>query len=55
MLKSNPMPVRWATHKLENNNTEEVLTLLWKFWALRKASQPDDLMKGLRIPRESDF
>ena len=28
MIKSNPMPVRWATHKLENNNTKEVFPLL---------------------------
>ena len=28
MIKSNPIPARWATHKLENNNTNEVLPLL---------------------------
>jgi len=26
-VKSNPIPVGWATHKLENNNTKEVLSL----------------------------
>ena len=28
MIKSNPILARWATHKLENNNTKEVLPLL---------------------------
>ena len=28
MIKSNPVSARWATHKLENNNTKEVLPLL---------------------------
>ena len=27
-VKSNPIPTRWVTHKLENNNTKEVLPLL---------------------------
>ena len=27
-IKSNPIPAGWVTHKLENNNTKEVLTLL---------------------------
>lgn len=26
-IKSNPVPARWADHKLDNNNTEEVLPL----------------------------
>ena len=28
MIKSNPMSARWGTHKLENNNTKEVLPVL---------------------------
>ena len=27
MIKSNPIPTRWATHKLEINNAKEVLPL----------------------------
>ena len=44
---------KWATNKLENNNTKEVLTLLWRFWA--PATQPGDPAQGLGIPRDSDF
>ena len=32
MIKSNPMPTGWVTHKLKNNNIKEVLWLLWRFW-----------------------
>ena len=53
-IKSNPIPPRGATHKLENNNTKEVLPLLWRFRASHQASQPRDLAKRLGIPRESD-
>ena len=28
MIKSNPIPARWVTHRLENNNTKKVLALL---------------------------
>ena len=28
MIKSNPIAPGWAIHKLENNNTKEVFTLL---------------------------
>ena len=28
-IKSNPIPSKWVTHKLENNNTKEILPLLW--------------------------
>ena len=31
MIKLNPIPAGWATHKLENNNNKEVLTLLQRF------------------------
>ena len=31
-IKSNPKPARWVTHRLENNNTKEVLPLLWRVW-----------------------
>ena len=55
MIKSNPIPGRWATHDLENNNTKDVLPLLWRFLASCQASQPGDLAKRLGIHRESDF
>ena len=42
MIKSNPTPARWVAHKLENNNTEEILSLLWRFWAPHQASQTKD-------------
>ena len=42
-----------VTHKLENN-TNEVLPLLWRFWAPHQASQPEHPEKGLGIPRKSD-
>ena len=28
MIKSNPIPTEWVTHRLENNNTKEVLAML---------------------------
>ena len=28
VIKSNPISAGWVTHRLENNNTKEVLTLL---------------------------
>ena len=40
MIKSNPIPARRVTHRLENNYTKEVLPLLWWFWAPCQASQP---------------
>ena len=43
------------THKLESNNTKEVLPLLRRFGTPCQASQPGDLTKGLGIPRESDL
>ena len=55
MIKSNPIPTGWVTHKLENNNTKEVLSLLWRFWTPLPAFQPRDLTKGWGIPRESDL
>ena len=55
MIKSNPIPTRWAAHKLENSNSKEVLLLLWRFWVPRQASQLGDPSEGLGIPRESDF
>ena len=27
-MKSNPLPAKWVTYRLENNNTKEILTLL---------------------------
>ena len=44
-IKSNPIPTSWVTHKLENNNTKEVLPLLWRFWTPRQASQSQDPTK----------
>ena len=54
-IKSNPIPGRWATRKLENNNSKEVLPLLWRFWAPCQASQLGNLAKRLGIPRESNL
>ena len=48
MLKSNPIPNGWATHKLENSNAKEVLTFLQRFLDPHQFFQ-------LGIPRESDF
>ena len=55
MMKSNPIPPTWVIHKLENNNTEEVLPLLWRLWTPCQASQLGDMTKGLGIPGESDL
>ena len=52
MMTSNPIPIGWTTHKLENNNTKEVLPLLWRFRTPRQASQPGYLTET-RNPRES--
>ena len=38
-IKSNPILYGWVTHKLEKNNTKEVLPLLWRFWTLHQSSQ----------------
>ena len=54
MVKSNPIPARWATCKLENNNIK-VLPLLWRFWAPCQASHSGDPAKGLGILRESNY
>ena len=43
------------THKLQNNYTKEILTLLRKLHDSQQNSQPGDLAKGLRTPREFDF
>ena len=43
------------SHKLQNNYTKEILALLRKFWDPQQISQPGDLAKGLRTPREFDF
>ena len=54
-MRSNPIPTRWVTHKLENNNTKIVPPLLWRFSVPGQASQPGDPAKRLGIPRESEF
>ena len=38
------------THKLEKNNTKELLPLLQRFWTPHQSSQSGDLTKGLGIP-----
>ena len=43
------------THKLQNNYTKEILTLLGKFWDPQQISQPGDLAKGPRTPIEFNF
>ena len=53
--ESNPIPSRWVTYRLENSNTKEVLTPLWRFWTPHQASQSGDPTKGLEIPKESGF
>ena len=53
-IKSNSIPTEWATHKLENSNTEEVLWLLWRFWAPWQASSMG-IQQRMGIPRESDL
>ena len=55
MVKSNPMPARWANPKLENNYITEVLPQKWKFWVPCQAPQPGGLAMGGRDPRESSF
>ena len=49
-IKSNPIPTRRVTYKLENNYTTDVLPLLWKFWAQSGfpawASSKGDSMQG---------
>ena len=52
MIKSNPIPPRWMTHRLENSNTKEVLPLFWRFRTPCQGSQPGDLTKGLGTPRD---
>ena len=54
IIKSNPIPTGQATHKLEHNNTKDLLPLLWRFQAPHQASQIGDPAKGLEIPLESD-
>ena len=51
-VKSNPIPAGCVTHKLGNNNTKEVLPLLWRFWISRQAFQLGALTKGRGIPTE---
>ena len=46
---------RTKTHKVQNNYTKEILALLRQFEEPQQISQPRDLAKGLRTPREFDF
>ena len=43
------------THKPQNNYTKEILALLRKCQDTQQISQPGDLEKGLRTPRDFDF
>ena len=51
MLKSSPILAGWAAHKLENNNTKEVLPLLWRFWAPMSGFLPWGSGKGTWNPQ----
>ena len=42
-------------HKLQNNYNKEILTLSRKFQDPQQISQPGDLAKGLKTPKEFDF
>ena len=55
MIKSNPIPTRWAVHKLENNYTTEVLPQEWQYWAPCEAPLTGCLATGGRGPRKSGF
>ena len=54
IIKSNLIPTKWATHKLENNN-KEVFTLLWRFSTPRSGSIAWGSGQGTGNPMESDF
>ena len=51
-MKSSPIPARWVTYRLDNNNTKEVITLFWTFWTPCQASLAEHPTKGFEIPRE---
>ena len=55
MIKSNPIPTGWETHKLKNNYTVEALPLEWKFWAACQTPQPGGLASGGGDSRVSGF
>lgn len=42
---------RWATHKLENNYSAEVLPHEWEFWVPRWVPHPGDPAPGRLAPR----
>ena len=46
-----PLPTGWATCKLENNYTIEVLPQEQKSWAPRQSSQPEGLASGGGAPK----
>ena len=48
LLATTTTPTEQMTHKLENNYSKEVLTLLQKSWSPQQISQSGDLAKGLR-------
>ena len=54
MIKPNPIPAGWVTHKLENSNINSSLTVV-KVLSLHQASQHGDPAMGLRIPQNYDF
>ena len=57
MIKSNPIPTKQVSHKLENNNNKEVLPVLRRL-VLNLSGFPAwgyNLTKGLEITMESDL
>ena len=50
-IKSNPIFPKWVINNLKNNNTKEVLPLLWRFCASYQASQPGISGKQTGNPR----
>ena len=55
VIKSHPLPPRWATHALESNYIAEVLPQEREFWAPRQAPQPGGPAPGRRAPRAFGF
>ena len=50
MGKWNPIPARSGNHKLEKNNSKDVLPLVWRFRAPHQASRSGNLAQGLESP-----
>ena len=52
MIQSNLIPTKWVIHKLVNNNTKEVLPLLWRFWTPLSGFPAHRSRKGTGNPQE---